>query len=695
MTILTEAPIVLAILCPLAGIIYAGALYFRDRLNATFGSSLATLLAVVRFVAVTCISFFLLEPLIKSIHNEVEKPIVLFCQDNSQSVAFHADSSFFKGPYLDQMRNLQQLLGEEYDVQSVRFDVGVQPHGDSANYLGQATNYSALLNYVSDTYGGRNLGAMIVASDGLFNQGSNPLYSGQLAKTPLYTIALGDTTVQRDVLLAEVNANRLAYLGNKFPLSVVVQGKKANGESVVLKVSKNGQTYFQENISIQGDAYMRTIDLTLDATEIGIQKYTIEVTSIANEVTLINNRKDLFIDVLDSREKILLVAHSPHPDINALRDAIESVDNYRVDVVLAKDVKTNLSEYNLAILHQLPAVGGNGVSLIQNLLDAKIPCWFVWGGATDFRAFNNANFGIALDNYRSSITDAGVHVAEGFSLFTIESDLEMSMRSLPPLSVPFGDIVLSPGAVQFGKQQIGQIKTDKPLIVFNKQNDNKIALVAGEGLWRWRIASFQQYNSHQYFDQLITKITQYMSAKEDKSLFRVNGKNDFLENERIVFDAELYNQSFEAITNKEVKMRVISDSGLEYDFNFSPNATRYRLDAGQLPAGNYSYIATASTDQGVLERKGQFSISALDIELTQTVADHRLMYQWAASHDGQMVFPAQMAQLAELIKARKDVVSIAYEHKELKDLINYRWLLALLLGLLSMEWLMRKRAGAY
>ena len=233
--------------------------------------------------------------------------------------------------------------------------------------------------------------------------------------------------MQRDLVLAEVNANRLAYLGNKFPVSIVVQGKKATGESAVLKVSKDGQTYFQENISIQGDAYMRTVDLTLDATEIGIQKYTIEVTSIANEVTLINNRKDLFIDVLDSREKILLVAHSPHPDINALRDAIESVDNYRVDVVLAKDVKNNLSEYNLAILHQLPAVGGNGVSLIQNLLDAKIPCWFVWGRATYFRAFNNANCGLALDNYSSFITDAGVDVAEGFSFFTTELVREFSL----------------------------------------------------------------------------------------------------------------------------------------------------------------------------------------------------------------------------------------------------------------------------
>ncbi len=695
MTILTEAPIFLSILCPLAGLVYAGALYFRDRLNATFGKALASLLAVLRFVVVTLLAFFLLHPLVKSIQKEVEKPVILLCQDNSQSIAYTADSSYYRGSYKDQLKSLQQALGENYEVQSVSFDAAVKGNLDSVRFDGQATNYSALMDHVSSTFGGRNLGALIVASDGLYNQGSNPLYNMQLSNVPLYTIALGDTIVKRDLLLAEVNANRLAYLGNKFPVSIVVQGKKAAGESTVLKVSKNGQTYFQENISIANDAYLRTIDLTLDASEIGIQKYTIELSSISNEVTLINNRKDLFIDVLDSREKVLIVAHAPHPDLNALRDAIESVDNYKVDVVLAKDIKNNINEYSLAILHQLPAVGGNGASLIQNLLDARIPCLFVWGSATDFRAFNNAGYGIALDNYRNNITDAGIHLAEGFSLFNVDPDLAMSLRSMPPLSVPFGDIELSPGAVPFGLQQIGQIKTQKPLIVFNKQNENKIALIAGEGIWRWRIASFQQYNNHVYFDQLITKITQYMSAKEDKSLFRVNGKNDFLENEHIVFDAELYNQSFEAMTDKEVKMRITSDEGLDYDYNFSPNATRYRLDAGQLPSGNYKYVATANTDQGLIERLGQFSISALDLELMNTVADHRLLYQWSQAHDGAMVLPAQMNQLAELIKARKDVVSIAYEHKELKDLINYRWILIVLIILLGGEWLLRKRAGAY
>jgi hypothetical protein len=695
MTILTEAPIALSILCPLAGLVYAGALYFRDRLNQTFGKPLASLLAVLRFAVVTVLAFFLLSPLIKTIQKEIEKPIVLFCQDNSQSLAFASDSAFYKSSYLDQVKSLQQALGEDFDVQFLQFEANAKSNLDTVNYLGKATNYSALLDHISNTYGGRNVGAMIVASDGLFNQGSNPLYSDQLAQIPLYTIAMGDTTVKRDLLIAEVNANRLAYLGNKFPVSIVVQGKMAGGESAVLKVTKNGQTYFQETISITSDAYLRTLELTMDATEIGIQKYAIDITTISNEVTYINNHKDLFIDVLDSREKVLIVGHSPHPDLNALRDAIESVDNYKVDVVLAKDVKTNINEYSLAILHQLPAVGGNGVSLIQNLMDAKVPCVFVWGGATDFRTFNNSNFGMALDNYSNNITDAGIHVAEGFSLFNYSPELAMSMRSLPPLSVPFGDIALSPGTVQFGKQQIGQIKTDKPLIVFNKQNDNKVALIAGEGIWRWRIANFQQFNNHMYFDELITKITQYMSAKEDKSLFRVNGKNDFLENERIVFDAELYNQSFEAITNKEVKMQIESDEGLVYDYNFSPNVTRYHLEAGQLPAGNYTYTATAFTDQGAIERLGQFSISALDLELTNTVADHRLLYQWAAAHNGSSFSPKNLAQLADTIKARKDVVSIAYEHKELKDLINYKWILAALILLLGGEWLLRKRAGAY
>ena len=60
-----------------------------------------------------------------------------------------------------------------------------------------------------------------------------------------------------------------------------------------------------------------------------------------------------------------------------------------------------------------------------------------------------------------------------------------------------------------------------------------------------------------------------------------------------------------------------------------------------------------------------------------------------------MVYPSQMQQLIEEIRNKKEIVSIAYENKELDELINFRWLAAVIILLLSTEWLLRKRAGTY
>jgi len=43
--------------------------------------------------------------------------------------------------------------------------------------------------------------------------------------------------------------------------------------------------------------------------------------------------------------------------------------------------------------------------------------------------------------------------------------------------------------------------------------------------------------NHNAFDELITKIIQFLSVKVDKSFFRVVSANNFLENEPVIFDA--------------------------------------------------------------------------------------------------------------------------------------------------------------
>ena len=93
--------------------------------------------------------------------------------------------------------------------------------------------------------------------------------------------------------------------------------------------------------------------------------------------------------------------------------------------------------------------------------------------------------------------------------------------------------------------------------------------------------------------------------------------------------------------------------------------------------------------------KGEFSVSPIQVEFVNTVADHQLLYNLARKHDGSMVYASNLADLLGLIGDRDDIKSVSYTQKRLKELINLKWVFFLLLILLSAEWFLRKRNGAY
>jgi hypothetical protein len=695
MSIVTQAPSWLLLFCLLAGVVYAGALYFRDRFNRTYGTPLATLLGILRFSCVTLLCLFLLKPLIKTIERNVEKPIVIIAQDNSQSLVVGADSSYYNNDYKTQLSQLATSFGEDYDVRTFTFGERVREGIDSIQYDEQLTDYSDFLEEIYTRFSGRNLGAVIMASDGLYNKGSNPVHSYKKLNVPIDTVALGDTTIHKDALIANVAANRLAYLGNRFPMEITVEGRKSTGETVALTVARKGTVLFSQSISFTGERSIQKIPLTLEAGEIGLQRYTVSITRLSDEITYANNSKEVFIDVLDSRQKVLILAYAPHPDLQAIRAAIANNESYNVDVQLAKEFNGNLQDYSMVIWHQLPGIGGLGASLITTAIEKKIPGLFVWGASTDFNAFNALNLGVSLGNYRNSTTDVSGSMQETFSTFNWETGFPGLVRMLPPLQVPFGDLSFSPGIQTAIVQQVGTIKTSKPLIAFNEIRESKFGFILGEGMWRWRSTGYQQSESHDSFNELLTKSVQYLASKDDKSLFRVNAKNDFAENEDVLFDAELYNASYESIAGREISMKIKNDEGKEFNYLFSASGDMYQLNAGKLPVGNYSYEAKASSEGSVVSERGEFSVSPLQLEIIHTIADHRLLNQFARENNGLMVYPDNMQALVDEIRNKKEIVSVSYENKQLDELINFRWFSVLILILLSTEWLLRKRAGTY
>ncbi len=656
-------------------------------------------MAVLRFFIIFFLSYLLLSPLIKSYLREVQKPIIVLAQDNSQSILLNKDSSFYKTDYLKNLEQLKNTLSEKFEVQYYSFGKTLN-ETPSIEFNEKQTNISALLDAVYDKYEGQNLGAIILASDGIYNQGSNPLYNNKKLKTTIYTLALGDTTLPRDVIVKKVRINSIAYLGNSFPIEIEADAYGYNGENLSVTVVHNGQTESIQNITATSSRFTKTLLLHFDAKVKGMQRYTIRINKHQGELSFLNNTKDVFIDVIDGRQKILLLAGAPHPDLGALKNAIETNQNYEIQLLYAKalpvDITTKLHEYSLIILHQIPSTEFSTKSLFDALDKIKIPRLYILGGQSNLSVFYSLNEGLSIGNNRGTTNDALPRLNSNFNLFTLSDETQNNLNKFPPLQVPFGNYNAAGDAHILFKQQIGATLSDMPLLLFTNKNDYKTGIICGEGIWRWRIQEYAQTESQKASNEVLTKTIQYLSSKDDKRLLRIiSVQKTFEENENVLFDAEVYTPSYELTNEPEVSYKIINEEGKTFDYQFSKSGKSYHLDCGILPAGSYRYFAATQSGGRPENVSGQFTVIPLQAEFTETVANHQLLASLSYMHNGKLFYAKEMQKIVDEIIANQTIKPLSYAHQRLEDLINLKWIFALLLFTLTAEWFFRKREGGY
>ena len=681
-------------LCLFIGVLYSSVLYYKENQLLDIALWLKRTLAAIRFVLVAVIAFLLLNPLFKTVFRELEKPVIIIGQDDSESIVLGKDSSYYKNQYKSDFNQFVEKLSDKYEVRKYTF-------GDKVNtnfafdFKSKETDISSFINEINTRYANRNVGAVILASDGLYNKGLNPLYAPLQLKAPVYSVLLGDTALKRDLILSKVNHNRIAYLGNKFPLEVVLDAKKLKGLKSKLTVSKGQQILFNQDFSIQNDDFSLTIPFFLSASESGVQRYKISLNAVSGEYTVLNNQQDIFIDVLDGRQKVLILADAPHPDVNAIRNSISSNDNYEISFSLAKDFNKFVKGYDLVILHQLPSLKNPILKITQELDKENVSRLFILGNQSSINQFNALKTGLTINGFSNRFNDCQAIAINDFSLFTLQESNLKFIKKYPPLSVPFGNFKLDNSVYPLLKQKVGMVETADPLIVFNTAFESKIAVIAGEGIWRWRLFDFVENQNQNNFDELIGKMVQFLALKVDKSFFKVISKNNFNENESIEFDAELYNESYELINKYDVNIVLYDKDKHKYPFVFNKTATAYKLNAGILPIGNYSYQASVNVGNKVLKDNGELSINALKVENLNTVADHQLLYSLAKKYGGESVSKNEFDKLLSILENREDIKPVSFSQQRLNEVINFKSLFFFILALLTLEWFVRRRSGAY
>ena len=686
------------IFCVLAGVIGALLLYFRDDTFKDQPSWFKYVLGTLRFLSIGLIALLLLEPLLKSLITETKKPIVVIAQDVSESIG-NEFSEEQRTEYQGVITNLKNQLEEKYEVRTYGFGSEVR-EGLNFEFKDKVSDVSEMVQSVYDNYSNQNLGAVILASDGIYNKGSNPLYTGSKLAVPIYTVALGDTTPKRDLLIKRVFNNKIVYLGDKFSIQLDIAAINSTASKSNLTISKIEGDQVRKlkdiPININKNDFFSTQEVILDADQAGVQRYRLSLSKIAGEVTTSNNTKDIFIDVLDARQKILILANAPHPDISAIKQTLEKAKNYEVSTDYIGNLKQNINNFDFVIMHQLPSISNSASTVLAALDQKKMPRLYIGGMQTDYSALNNLQPFISSKTNNKNTNDVQATVATNFNLFTISEEVRNGLPKFAPLTSPFGEFEEVGNGQTLLYQKISKVETKYPLLTMGESNGMRVGVLNAEGIYKWRLFDFLQNKNHDIFEEVMSKTVQYLSLKEDKRKFRVShSKNIYNENEPIIFDAELYNENFELINDPDATVTLTNSSGKSFPFTFNKTGRTYSQNVGIFPVGNYTYKGMVMSAGQKLEYTGQFSVQPVQLEGFETTANHGMLKLLAEQSGGNLLYLNQLASLPSMLEAQGTVKPVIYNTSKTRSIINLRWLFFGLFLLLGLEWFLRRFYGSY
>lgn len=674
------------------GIAFALLLYFKNK-KQHYGKPLTVVLFVLRALIGGVVTMLLFNPYIRQKVSKVEQPIVVLAHDNSASIVLSKDSMYYKESYPTQIAAFEESLKKNFQVDEYLFGQEVRDESE-LDFTDQLTDISALLQSVERNYYKRNVGAVLLFSDGIYNRGFEPSLLTEKFAFPIHTVVLGDTMSYPDLFVKDVHCNRKVSLGSTFPIRVVVGAIDCSGKKAELTLSEDGRVMSHQYIEVSSNRFSKEVDFMLDADRKGVRQIEIEVKGLENESQRLNNVKRIFVDVQEQQYKVLCLADAPHPDLGALKSVLN--DDCEMDFVFGRDALPDLSSYQLLVMHQTPSRRTDVGALIAQLeKNKRLPVLFVVGNATDAEALDKMQQ--AIDIHRgvtNTMLDVKASYNTSFGTFTVSDKLREQVGKYPPLALPHLEVNPLLAHDDLLMQDVLGIKSGLPLLTFVK-GDRKMAFLFGTNVWRWRLYNYYQDHNSMVFDELFSKTLKYLllSADDGSAVF---AKEEYYNNEPVVINAELRNPSNELVTEPDLNIQIINKkTGETYDYVFSKRDHDYELNAGVLPEGIYTYKATAEIGEKKIGMNGSFSVVSLGIEAQQLTADIDRMRSVAAVTNGKCYTVDQLPKLLEDLKADTRITSVEHHETRFEDLIHSKWLLFVLIGLAAVEWILRKMFGTY
>ena len=666
-------------------------------------------LAAIRLSVLATLLFLLLEPLLRTTTTELEPSTIVIVNDASRS-QWQGEDSIARKNALAQLALAIPEKFKESGFEVKVFDFGRQlinrtPETTSITWKADeaVTDISSALSSLNDRFSHRNVEAVIFSSDGLSNRGSDPEFGTQMLDVPHFFIGTGDTTLVKDVQITDLLCNQVTYLNNQFPIEVRLKSQGFAGKEVKVKVYLGSVLREEVVWDIKEEVSFETLGFNLEADKVGSSRVKVVVSILEGESQTSNNSATVYVDVLESKREIIIVANAPHPDVAAIKNALKTNFHQDVKVVFASDITNNdLPQHDVLVLHDLPNIRTTLPAIINKEIASDMPVLFIGGPQMDWSSLAIERVGIEVES-SEGLQEIGGVVHSGFGLFEVPEGLTNKLKSWPPLTSSFGTVKTSKNLEPLIFQSLGNLKTEWPLMGFNRDaSGRRSAVLLGEGIWRWRSENYLQDENFEVFDDLINRSIQYLDSRDDVRRFRVKAPKRIEEDEHFRLSAQVYDASLNPTTNVDVMMVLTNSLNEDFDFVFSTSEEHYKLDCGRLQPGEYNWSASCILDGEVRIVRGILNVLEIKAELASKSADHNLLMRLGEKTGGILLGSVSTTFSEEsserwvtLILAQVNKRDIMHEFTQRIDMININAILWLILTALSLEWIIRRRQGGY
>ncbi|MBN1396770.1 MAG: hypothetical protein JXA06_01945 [Bacteroidetes bacterium] len=655
------------------------------------------------------------EPILTLIVHSADQPVLAVLIDNSQSMTI-TDKTGKRDEKLKTALGspVWKQIAEKGKIEYYAFDRKAYKltamDEDSLTFPGEETDIAGALNSIKRESVSSNLQSVVIISDGNSTVGMNPLYEAEELDLPVFTIGVGDTIEQKDVLVRKVLTNEIAYLGAKVPVNIIVHSTGFGGERVQVSLHEGPALADERTLLLEPGTRDYPVSLSFIAAKEGMQKYRIEVSQLTGELTQKNNNMSFFTKILKSKIRATMIAGSPSQDAASIKRILANDSNVELKTFIERsdgqfyeaplDARI-ISESDCLILAGFPNAASS-TRIIGEILKADKPVMTIMNRTMDFNKLQTMDqlLPFRIESAANDEIQVFADVPEmqrNNSILKVGSTANIidAWSKLPPVFQPKGIYKAKVESEILASVRLQPPAAKNPFIVARNINRKKSVSVLGYGLWRWNMLSGSGSESEKVLESFLSNAIRWLTTQEDSKKIVIRPvKQFFSTRDAVEFSAQAYDDSYQPMDDVQIEVRVERGNDIYQIPLELIGSGQYQGEIAQLPEGDYNYTAEAKKN-GVRigDDKGTFTVGSSNVEYLETRMNKQLLQQIAAQTGGQYFDCADMNLFHRHITGSADFKARDFTRSAEIEIWNSRWMLALVVLVFALEWFLRKRNG--